>query len=74
LRPSTISSASMAKSRLPDCWQHGTTNCQQRAFRALLALHGLLDALDLMHDLIPDMGSLDRWSASPLAASGGFEQ
>jgi hypothetical protein len=24
--------------------------------------------------LIPDMGSLDRWSASPLAASRGFEQ
>src|SRR3954467_2521068 len=24
--------------------------------------------------MIPDMGSLDRWSASPLAASGGLEQ
>ena len=24
--------------------------------------------------LIPGMGSLDRWSASPLAAPGGFEQ
>src|SRR3954447_3026203 len=26
------------------------------------------------HGLIPGMGSLDRWSASPLAAPGGFEQ
>ena len=31
-------------------------------------------SMDGESGFIPGMGSLDRWSASPLAASGGFEQ